>query len=365
MGLLTIKDSRLAGMTLLPDDFIDYYMPRANGEFVKIYLFLLRKVHTLDTDQTLSSLADVFTCTEKDVLRALRYWEKAGLLSLSFRNRELSGIELLPITPNLQATSMDPDDETDKEEPAAPPKEKVTAQISVSRMKELKSDEEARQILFFTEQYIGHPLSATDMRRILYFYDELHFPADLIDYMVEYCVSKGGRSMNYIEKVGLAWQEEGLLTVKAAKEYNNIWKNKYFAIFRAFGIRGRKPIPDETAVMDRWLTSYGFSIDLIKEAASRTVRQTGQPSFPYAERILSDWHEAHVTSLEDVAALDARHQTDRASGKQSSGSSERKNSFNDNFVSRSYDYHVLERQVLDSQKKAMGHPEQDPGEIQE
>ena len=61
MGLLTIKDSRLAGMTLLPDDFIDYYMPRANGEFVKIYLFLLRKGHTLDTDHTLSSLADVFT----------------------------------------------------------------------------------------------------------------------------------------------------------------------------------------------------------------------------------------------------------------------------------------------------------------
>ena len=44
---------------------------------------------------------------------------------------------------------MDPEDEPEKEEPAAP-KEKPAAQISVSRMKELKSDEEARQILFFS-----------------------------------------------------------------------------------------------------------------------------------------------------------------------------------------------------------------------
>ena len=47
MGLLTIKDSRLAGMTLLADDFIDYYMPRANGDFVKIYLYLLVHIYVI------------------------------------------------------------------------------------------------------------------------------------------------------------------------------------------------------------------------------------------------------------------------------------------------------------------------------
>ena len=63
MGSITIQDHRLAGATLLPDTFVDYYMPRANGEFVKIFLYLLRSVHAPNAHPTLSSLADVFSCT--------------------------------------------------------------------------------------------------------------------------------------------------------------------------------------------------------------------------------------------------------------------------------------------------------------
>ncbi len=363
MGLLTIQDNRLAGMTLVPDEFIDYYMPRANGEFVKIYLYLLRSTHRENADPTLSSLADAFSCTEKDILRALRYWENAGLLKLKFhgREKELERITLLPIQPNLTATQNDPDlanpmDAVTEPEPAEKPDRKP-AQISSARVKELKSDEDAKEILFFTAQYIGHPLSTTDMRRILYFYDELHFSVDLIDYLVEYCVLHDGRNMNYIEKVGLAWKEEGLTTVKAAKEYNNTWKKRYFDIFRAFGIRGRNPIPDEIKIMDKWLGTYNFPPELIKEAASRTVKQTGQPSFPYADRILSDWYDAHVQSLADVSKLDQAHQNRSAqstSGKKPSGSgrtaSADSSKFNSNFQQRDYDFAQLESELLKNQQ---------------
>ena len=356
MGLLTIKDSRLAGMTLLADDFIDYYMPRANGDFVKIYLYLLRSVHRPDFNPTLSSLADVFSCTEKDVLRALRYWQQAGLLNLSYRGkeRELEKIELLPIQPSLQKT------QSERKPPEPPEKKTAPAQISSARARELKDNEDVRQILFFTEQYIGHPLSATDMRRILYFYDVLHFPVDLIDYLVEYCVSRGGRNMNYIEKVGLAWNDEKLTTVQAAKEYSSSWKDKYFAIFRAFGIRNRNPIPDEIKMMDKWLKEYAMPMDLIREAASRTIRQTGQPSFSYADRILSDWNKAGVHTPDDIQKLDSAYRQSHASseagnaapsqnrpGREPAKSSTR---FNENFHQRDYDFDRLEQELLLNQQ---------------
>lgn len=360
MGSLTIKDSRLSGATLVPDEFIDFYMPRANGEFVKIYLYLLRSVHGRDFDPSLSHLADVFSCTEKDILRALRYWEKAGLVSLTFRgkDRELEKIELLPIKPNLTITQVDPAEKKPEETaPAVPEENSAPAQISSSRLRQLKESKDVQTILMFTERYLGKPLSNTDMRRILYFYDELHFPVDLIDYLVDYCVSHGGRNMNYIEKVGLAWKEEGLTTVKAAKEHASVYQNKYFAIFRAFGIRNRNPIPDETRTMDRWLDEYGFSIDIIKNAAARTVKQTGQPSFPYAERILSEWHKAGVRGPEDIERLDRQHMQEReqrrsenagsASGKaKKSGNS---TNFNSNFHQRDYDFDKLESELLKNQ----------------
>ena len=77
MSFISIQDNLLSCVSVIPDEFVDTYMPQANGEFVKIYLYLLRITHKPDVHPTLSSLADVFSCTEKDILRALRYWEKA------------------------------------------------------------------------------------------------------------------------------------------------------------------------------------------------------------------------------------------------------------------------------------------------
>ena len=58
-------------------------MPRANGEFVKIYLYLLRSLQSGDTALDLAAVADVFDCTESAVLRTLRYWENQKLVVLA------------------------------------------------------------------------------------------------------------------------------------------------------------------------------------------------------------------------------------------------------------------------------------------
>ena len=58
-------------------------MPGANGEFVKLYLYLLRCAGT-GRELSISSIADFFDHTEKDVRRALSYWEKLKLLKLRY-----------------------------------------------------------------------------------------------------------------------------------------------------------------------------------------------------------------------------------------------------------------------------------------
>ncbi|MCD8075064.1 MAG: DnaD domain protein [Lachnospiraceae bacterium] len=67
------------GSTVIQNSFIDQYMPHANGEFVKVYLYLLRCANS-GRELSLSSIADVFEHTEKDVQRALTYWERQNLL---------------------------------------------------------------------------------------------------------------------------------------------------------------------------------------------------------------------------------------------------------------------------------------------
>ena len=66
-------------VTTVSDDFIENYMVAANGDYVKIYLYLLYCVKS-DKMLSVSSLADLFQCTENDIKRALKYWESKSLL---------------------------------------------------------------------------------------------------------------------------------------------------------------------------------------------------------------------------------------------------------------------------------------------
>ena len=94
--------------TLVPNEFIDYYMPRANGAFVKVYLYLLRCLTAPETGFGISFIADALEETEKDILRALRYWEKEGVLSLTWgKENEIRGIKLNRLTNPHTAEPLD------------------------------------------------------------------------------------------------------------------------------------------------------------------------------------------------------------------------------------------------------------------
>ena len=74
-----------ARTTWVPNEFIDYYMPCANGMFVKVYIYLLRCLTAPGAGFGISAIADALEETEKDILRALRYWEKEQVLSFYFQ----------------------------------------------------------------------------------------------------------------------------------------------------------------------------------------------------------------------------------------------------------------------------------------
>ena len=93
-----------------------------------------------------------------------------------------------------------------------------------------------------------------------------------------------------------------------AKETNSQYNREYYIILKAMGISGRNPVENEISLMDTWLKDYGFTLDIVQEACSRTVLATGQPSFPYADKILSGWKDKSVKNLSDIRQLDAQRQ---------------------------------------------------------
>lgn len=92
MSHLTIYQDNYTNATVISNRFIDEYMKSANDAQLKIYLYLIRMM-SAGLSTSVSEIADVFNYTEKDVLRALKYWEKNQLLTLDYdENKNLTGL---------------------------------------------------------------------------------------------------------------------------------------------------------------------------------------------------------------------------------------------------------------------------------
>ena len=197
------------GQTIVPNAFIDNYLASANGEYVKVYLMLLRLA---DEEVTAERLADALEMTEADVMRALSYWEKQGIIS----------------TEGKSACAQRDGAETSFKGEAVvknPASSKGAASAGASTRKSTKSpaqlaetDETFKTLVFVAEQYLARTLTKTDMELLSWLYDSDDFSSDLIEYLIEYCASMDKKSNRYIKTVALSWQSQGIKTVEQAKE---------------------------------------------------------------------------------------------------------------------------------------------------
>lgn len=334
---LTLKNRFQGNSTIIENEFIDKYMAKANGEYVKVYLLLLRYLNADDCTLSISKMADCLECTEKDVLRALNYWCEVGLLNIDYDDaHNICGLAVGKGTGRIT-----------KSEPAKAPVSLKKSGPAAPTQNSSQCAEELRQLYFVAEQYMGKPLSLTEIKKINYFFDELQFSVDLIEYLIEYCVENGHKSMHYIEKVAFNWSDAGIRTVLEAKEQSNAYHKNYFSIMNAFGIKGRNPAPVEMDFMKKWLEEYGFSLEIVLEACNRTISNTHKADFKYTDSILKNWITKDVRHLSDIAKLDAAFQQEKGSKKKAQSKPAAVNRFN-NFESRSYDLTSLEQQLLNS-----------------
>ena len=215
------------------------------------------------------------------------------------------------------------------------------------RIAAAREQKEIRQLFYVAEQYLQRPLTSSEQGDLVYYYDNLQFSTDLIEYLLEYCISKGSASRHYMRRVALSWAEAGISTVLQAKQETNLHNRNYFTVMNAFGIKGRGPAAPEQETMARWFNEFGFTVDIILEACRRTIRQTHQPNFQYADKILEQWHISGVKSLSDIERLDQQRRNEQKKPAQKTQTPPKSagNRFN-NFSQREYDYNQLEKQLL-------------------
>lgn len=371
MCKLVLDRGSIAEFTSVSNIFMDEYMPRANGEFIKIYLHLLRLVNSnndIADELTTERIADKFNMLESDVIRALNYWAEQNLITLSYNSQnEISGITLESILRNRYIVKGITSTETNLLASASGQSESIPVPESTGHVIPAKRKYTPREILDFADNdtfndvqllaqtYLGRPLSSNDINSILYMIDGLCFDADFIEYIMDACISDGFNSLSSIEKRAVEYAKKDINSIEEAKADKKFREGISKSIYKIFGQAPTVPVRKEIAYIAKWTDTYGFTDEIIIEACNRTMAHMHSGNlFNYTDGILTRWYTNNVKDMSDIEKLDKLHSEEMSKTFQKNipfanakfSKTPKAAPKKQTFDQRTYDYKDLERKLI-------------------
>lgn len=223
-----------AEITCVPNAFIDEYLGEASGEYVRVYLYLLRH---LRENLKIHSIADALNLTDYDIKRAILYWEKRGIfkegtakaVEEEIRSEEAARLseEVLNRKQANNFTKLSFFAEknqkhlplAEKNLPLAEQNVSYTQRnlIPIEEKKQEINEEEFEGILYVAQYLLPGGVSRSHIQKFEYMVEYLGMSSELIEFLLDYCASIDKTSPRYIESVALDWHEKRIQTVKQAK----------------------------------------------------------------------------------------------------------------------------------------------------
>lgn len=326
MSTLMLKSNPL-NYTPVSNIFIEKYMPNARGEFIKVYLFLLKYNVANEPGVNCSILATSLNLLESDVMNALDYWHDQGLLKLTaidnMNNFSIDFLELNEYEEHKEVNIL----------------EALDSKETTSMLKEI-------------ELILARPLSTREMQTYLSWQKEFSFSSELIMLIIEYCKSKQKSDFRYIEKVALAWNDINIKTIDEAQAYIKETEDKWIKIRKILsylGIKNTDVMKPQQDLLEKWIFTYKFDIPLIHKACDICFERLNRADFKYIDGILSNWFSKNLKTLDEVAIKDKQTRANYAKNSYNNkfnNSNKNNNPGFNNFEPRSYDYDSLEKKLL-------------------
>ncbi len=301
------------GVFAVPDAAADS-LRLASGKWVKVLLYMLR-YRELPADP-----ADIGVSSE-DIEEALSYWTSVGVIAKKEDipvKAELypEKATQAPSSENVRVLAPKPDEPLQLSQTQKP----VSAARTVKSM--LPSEiaeriEESEEIAFLfksAEGLLKRVLTFDDQRTILWFYDHLGMPADIIIMLIAYCCSIGKSNMGYIEKAALDWHGKSIVTHEQAesevllmqKEYS--YEGRIRTLFRLQNISS-----SQRKYICEWARA-DIPLDLAELAYDKTLDKKNKADFPYINGILMKWRKNGISDVSSALEFDDRPAQKKAQG---------------------------------------------------
>ncbi len=269
----------LFSSTNIPDIFFTEYLPEANGDFIKVYLYILF-LSKYDKDIKVNDLCKKLGLPLTVIQDAIKYWESQNIITkknTGFIINNMQEIELNHLYKPRVALSSE--------------------QIQ----KSLESQKRAKTLEYISTKFFSGLMPTTWYPDIELWFKKYQFDDEVMIALFEYCFDKSKLHRNYVQAVADAWSKNSIKTYTELELYyekqEKITKIANM-ISKKLGL-ARQLSQYEFAYVEKWVVDFDFSFDIIEIALKRTTSKVN-PSFDYIDKLLSDWHDRKFKTPEQV-----------------------------------------------------------------
>jgi DnaD/phage-associated family protein len=306
--------------------FIDNFMAKARGEYIKVYLLGLKYCVSGEIGVNSTLIASALSLLETDVINAWNYWNDEGVIRLvPIDNMGNYNIDFLELT-------------------KAPDNRK-----SVNLLKELDNSM-VKDMLQDIERLLARPLSPKEMTTYLGWQTDFNFSPELILLLIEYCVSKGKPDYRYIEKIAISWNDSNITNINDAQDYIKRHEDKWVNIRKILtylGLKNGDVMKPQEELLEKWLNTFNFSLEIIYKACDICFERLNRADFKYIDGILNSWFKDNIKTLQDIEVKDKKKINFKPIINEipSNSTKKSKGKFH-SYDQRSYDFEDLERKLL-------------------
>ena len=177
----------------------------------------------------------------------------------------------------------------------------------------IEQDSSVKQLIEECEAICGKVFTTTDISKIVSLINTLGLDSETVLLLFYYHFEKldavGKKlTVSYVEKSAYSLYNQGIRTLDALQSYikeNEKRNSNKYKLSRLFGIGDRAFTKKEEKFFEKWLTEWEMPFELVEAAFEIAVDNTGKAGLEYMSKILSDWHDSGIRTVEQAEKANA------------------------------------------------------------
>ena len=256
--------------TQLPDIFFTEYLSQTNGDYIKVYLYMIF-LSKYGKDIKINDLSKKLQLDFKVIQDAIKYWEELGVIT-----KKNTGY----IINNLQEIELHK-------------LYKPKVSLSAETLKQTAQNQyRAKAIENINNEFFQGIMSPSWYSDIDLWFKKYSFDEEVMIALFRYCFNRSALHRNYIQTVADAWHKNNIQNFNDLDRYYEK-QEKLNALYKSISKKlgyNRQLTQYEQAYVEKWSIDYAFTFDIIEIALKKTTSKAN-PNFDYLDKLLTDWHD--------------------------------------------------------------------------